>query len=220
MKTRHYLKRIKETYKKSQNKCSFVFHCSGLTSHQWRHLKNVFFIESNGSYQTSHKSGPLCFLSTRIDKHNQSFQKTQDSVSYKYKPSTEATLDLFEKSIYDLFTGKSFQKNLLLQGEQNPNYKSPTPADIVNLSRLFAKINSLEGIHMMVLYAQIQSSFLNHVDIQSSPSWSLRFGSSIEANAQAVLSLFFQSCILDVQILTYSLSIYSRQTKIKPKIQD
>jgi hypothetical protein len=211
MKTRYYLKRIKQKQNETQMNIYFVFHCSGLTSHQWRHLKNVFYIESNGSFQTRHKSGPLCFLSTLVSKQNQLLLQHGGLDNF----------GLFSKPICDLFAeiGNHSKTDLERTGETPLETKNLRQTKInVNLSRLFTKVNSLEGIHMMLLYAQIESSLFNHVDIQASPGWSLRFGPSMESNAQVVLGLFFQSCFLDVQHLTYYLSAYSSQIKVKNKI--
>ena len=205
MKTRHYLKQIKQKQNDVFNTCFFVFHCSGLTSHQLRHLKNLFYIETNGFYKTRHKSGSLCYLSL------QSHTKPQVVIEH----SNLDKFDLLSKRICDLFVAISNKSQNDPQNKLRSDLFFKQVENNVNLSRLLTKVNSKEGIHMLLLYGKANSNLLSHVDIKRSPGWSMPFGPSIELNSQLILNSFFQSCMQDVQTLTYCLSSYKIQNSLQ-----
>jgi hypothetical protein len=171
MKIRKLILKAKLQQIEKQYQYVFIYHCSGLTNPQWRQLKDFLYkTNSKTFFQPKRRQKQLDFFERgRVSEH---------SSNHRSAASTwcEPTAYLFERQwsavAQQPLTRPLNSKLALLSGPFCIFYLRSQ--EIINThqsngywSQVVKKIDSLEyKTNLVLLYAQIKSTLVNHIDIK------------------------------------------------------
>lgn len=191
MKIRKFIVESKIQQIEKQYQYVFVYHCSGLTNQEWRHLRNLLVkIDAKVLYQPS--LGKKNRMGSRQVSENEPTILSKISLSKKEEKENEALLKFNNHALsgpFCIFFLKAKMDKTDIDAQSN-------------WSEMIKKIESLEyQTKLVLLYARIKSVVVNHIDIKQ----------ALNLDAHEVV----QNLFLSIQHPSSSLTTVLSQNKTK-----
>ena len=154
--------KLHEIEKQYQN--VFIYHCSGLTNHEWRHLKDLLA-----------KNGAEAFFQPSTGQKKKSFDSLKQFLNTNDSRANTSLVNKIESGV-DLFNSKlSILSGPFCIFFFKSNSETEDSLSNNNWSEMLKKIESLKyNTKLILLYARIKSTIINHVDIKQALSLEAR----------------------------------------------